>query len=248
MKTSAWQLESSHCPLLGAAEYGLGFVQAWLATVTQSTPLVFKRQVKLSRIFSKKKNLLNEELFRHFLIKQTLRTKFQDQEITDTVQTSCSTCSTKKSTKCSLFAQAHPPVMTLQPGSSCVWLWKPQLGYRVVQTETHQIQIPQVKSRVLGTLFPLPIIYCCRVISRGSSAGNHTSDRERPTGCSQRENSTLLSFSLFCQFIKAWALRPKRKIPNSLLLRMHSLFAIHVYVAGVQSSKKTPENTFTFFF
>lgn len=68
--------------------------------------------------FSQKKNLLNEELFRHFLIKQTLRTKFQDQEITDTVQTSCSTCSTKKSTKCSLFAQAHPPVMTLQPGSS----------------------------------------------------------------------------------------------------------------------------------
>lgn len=105
-----------------------------------------------------------------------------------------------------------------------------------------------MKSRVLGTLFPLPIIYCCRIISRGSSAGNRTSDRERPTGCSQRENSTLLSFSLFCQFIKAWALRPKRKIPNSLLLRMHSLFAIHVYVAGVQSSKKTPENTSTFFF
>lgn len=93
-------------------------MQAWLATITESTPLVFKRQVKLSRIFSKKKTLLNEELFRHFLMKQTLRTKFQDQEITDTVQTSCSTCSTKKSTECSLFAQAQPPVMTLQPGSS----------------------------------------------------------------------------------------------------------------------------------
>lgn len=240
MRTSMLQLQSSRCQLLGAAWYSLCFVWVW-PQLPKPNPLeCFEGAGEIVRNFLKNL-LLIEELFRHFLIKQTLRTEFQDQEITDLVQTSCSTHS-KQSTECHSVCPGSPPANdTAASKHLSVWLWKPQLGYRAVHTEPHQIQIPQVKSRVLGTLFPFPIIYCYRVISRGSSVGNSTRNRERPTGCSQRENSTLLSFSLFCQFTKAWALRPNRKFSDFLLLRMRSLFAIHVYVAGVQNSKKNPE-------
>lgn len=98
---------------------------------------------------------------------------------------------------------------------------------------------------------PLPLIYCYRVISRGSSAGTCTSDRERLTGCSQRENSTLLSFIFFCQFIKAWALRPKRKISNFflLLLRMGQpvCFCYSCLCSRCPEQQQKPRDTSTLF-
>lgn len=96
----------------------------------------------------------------------------------------------------------------------------------------------EVKSS--GNSFPLPTILLQGNLQRFLSWQWHKQQGEA-TGCSQRENSALLSGSLFCQFIKAWAWRAEKKISNFLLVRMPILFAIDVYVAGVQSNKKTSE-------
>lgn len=78
-----------------------------VTTVTKPNPLeCFEEAGETVSIFSQIS--LSEELFGHFLIKQTLRTEFQDQEITDPVQTSCSTHS-KQSTECQSVCPGSPP-------------------------------------------------------------------------------------------------------------------------------------------
>lgn len=162
--------------------------------------------------------------------KQTMKIRLLYQEIPDPEGRPYFIHS-KKSTERQAVCPDSPPVMTLQPGSS----WGSEYESQGLPAGKFRQKSTRFKLLRWGQAFwefspPLPIIYCYTVVSRGSSAGTCTSNRERLTGCSQRENSTPLSFSLFCQFIKVWASRPRRKISHFFLLLLRlgqdSLFAL----------------------
>lgn len=135
------------------------------------------------------------------------------------------------------------------PGS--LWEWSLEAVQCLIMKSTAWLQgssaqnppdsNPSGEVKSSGNSFPLPTIHCYREISRGSPPGNGTSSRERAQDV-LRGRTVLYCLAVYsANSSKPGLGGQKEKISNFLLVRMQRLFAIDVYVTGVQSSKKNSE-------